>query len=236
MKRCAGGVIAFLSALLLLPGVVRADGSLPPLPYRYLHPPPALAATNNVPQSGVARLPIHGGRAVAGDIFTHDGQAGILAPQNAFEAPRGATALEVRVQPVNTPPGLPGGFTTDGNAYRVIAQGEPGNLPVSLKGPITIVLRWPHIPTAIYVYRTNSWQQVCYSDRAILSPSTMSCHAKTLGIFDAVALPSVTGIKPTSPSNTSSLARIRQFIPVVVVIIVILIALVLGYILSRRPS
>jgi hypothetical protein len=62
---------------LLCVAVAHADGSLPPQPYNYLHPPAALAGSNHPPQAEHVRLSADVGRSHGGFGFTGDGQAGI---------------------------------------------------------------------------------------------------------------------------------------------------------------
>ena len=165
-----------------------ADGTLPPQPYNYLHPPAALAATNQRPSAGTASIPLTGGRQVAqGTAFTADGQAGISAPPGAFRGPRTATQVQLRIQPVNTPAHLPSGFTGDGNAYRILAAEQPGGEPVSPQKPLSLVLRFPLVPHAIYQYRAHRWRRLCLSDDAqVISATLIICRATTLGTFLAV--------------------------------------------------
>src|SRR4051794_40592832 len=68
----------FLAAALVLPGRALADGSVPPQPYRYLHPPPALKGSNLRPESGVTTVRVQGGSAVEPVLlFTNDQQVGV---------------------------------------------------------------------------------------------------------------------------------------------------------------
>src|SRR5579884_702006 len=131
-------------------GVLRApwsDGSLPPLPYHYLHPPAALAAANVAPAAGAATISVRNGRTGGGHVFTVDGQAGISFGAGAFVVTQSATGVQVAVRPVEIPPRLPGLVTeppsqlpqlaaADGNAYRVTARLEPGSRRTLLAHPI----------------------------------------------------------------------------------------------------
>lgn len=218
------GLVA-LPAALALPAAVRADGTLPPQPYRYLHPPPALAANNTPPAGGLTSIRVVRGRSQAGYLFSQDTQAGLILPAGALVTPPSVTSVRLQISPVETPSGLPQHFAAEGTAYSVTLSGEPGNTPVRLVHRPHITLRWPHVPLAIYVYAGGKWTQVCYSDNATFTPSTISCTTATVGIFTAVTNPALTGV--TTPAPTSRFAWLNRFIPLIVVAAVaLLVALV----------
>jgi hypothetical protein len=212
---------------------VLADGSLPALPYHYLHPPPALAGSNTPPVSGDADLFLSGGK-FSGDGFTGDGQAGITVDAGTLAAPSSVTDVHIRIQPVDTPPGLPPQVVVDGNAYRFVAQGQPGNTPVRLVKTVTITLRWPHFPLAIYLYRNGKWTQLCDSNHAVFTTSTIACPALALGTFAVVTTPINAGTgAPTTPASGSRFAWINRYIPVIAAGLVFLAAIAVAYFVSR---
>ena len=100
----ATGIIPLLTTGLLVlpaPAVVRADGSLPPLPYRYLHPPPALASVNKPPTIGMRLIPADYLRALTSwFVFTPDGRAGLSGRKGALQPSSSATALLIAVAAV----------------------------------------------------------------------------------------------------------------------------------------
>src|SRR5579872_5867117 len=123
-------VPAIVCCVALAPGGAYADGSIPPLPYRYLHPPPALTSGNRQP-TGVSRtLNVASGNLTA---FTPDGQAGISLEAQTLG---NAKQVAIRINPVNTPPGLPSDIAADGNAYAIVVQklsnGRPSGLVTGL--------------------------------------------------------------------------------------------------------
>jgi hypothetical protein len=213
-------------------GVTHADGLLPNLPYRYLNPPPALRAQNKPPLSGIRVLPADYLRAVdTWEVFTGDGQAGISGSKGALKLRPAASAVTIRLDPVPVPPGLPPQITNDGNAYRIGIAEQPSGQPVTLSGPVNVTLRWPHLPVALYAYRSGGWQQICYSSQAFLTGQTITCHALRPGIFVAVAPASGAGSQPASaPASTSSLTR---WIPLIAAAVVVVLAAAGAFFITR---
>jgi hypothetical protein len=112
---------------LVLALVAWSDGA-PPVPYRWVKPPPHLKATNVAP-SGV-RV-----EAAAGSVATPDGQAIVTLPA-------GVSGV-VEIDPVD-PASLgqvSGGLAPDGNAYRVAVP--------RLAAEGSLVLTTPYAPRAL---------------------------------------------------------------------------------------
>jgi hypothetical protein len=233
--RAALGLCAALATAVLLSASAHADGSLPAQPYNYLHPPPALTGSNRLPSSGRVTFDVSRGTVAAGHAFTRDGQAGIIATAGTFSAQAGAGGVQITVNPVEAPSGLPSALVVDGNAYRIDATTVPSGTPATMHGRVTLVLRWPHIPTAIYRYNQGAWTRVCTSDKAILTPTTISCTTTMLGTFAAVTFPSQSGSpSPTVPGVSSSpYAGLLRYIPIAAAALVFILAIVVGYFVSR---
>lgn len=220
-------VLSFLS-LLTANTPVLADGLLPPQPYHYLHPPPSLAGSNNPPTIGETGVPLVGGRQTEPvSFFTRDGQFGIDVNAGTFDAPASANTVRLRIEPVNTPAGLPNGLSEDGNAYRVSAVALPSNAPVSPAQSYGVILRWPRLPTAIYVDRGGAWTVLCTARQWEISTSTVLCRTRTLGTFLAV--------RPGPLAPTSSSSPLQRLLPFILVAIVVGLAAVgAGFVMSRR--
>jgi hypothetical protein len=227
-----GAVLGAWLLTLTFAAVAGADGSVPPQPYRYLHPPPALAPNNNLPEGGSGTISTSSGQSNASDIFSRDGQAGILAPQGAFSLSSTVRSIVVRIEPINTPPNLPASYVADGNAVRITATGRPGGTILSLHKPATLVLRWPRLPSGVEIYRHGVWRQVCAPQHAVLTPSTFTCPVTELGVFLVVRASSASAVK----TPQSRFAFLGRLIPIIIVALVVVVALVLGYVLFRRGS
>lgn len=182
---CAG----FLALSQALVVTVYADGTLPPQPYDYLQPPQALAGTNHRPSPGERVLSPAEVRSGSWFVFTSDGQAGLSAPGGAIAPPPSTTSVRVRIDPVETPPGVPSHVTPEGNAYRITALSQPDGKPLTLARPVKVTLRWPYAPSALYHYASGSWSMLCDSSHATSTSSTTSCPTSSLGTFLAVTTP-----------------------------------------------
>lgn len=224
-----------------------ADGSIPPQPYHYLHPPAALAGSNTPPTSGHLTIQVKSGTVRGGFAISSDGQVGVVVPEGTFKVAssglaQAAHSIAVSMRPVDTPPGLPAQtdvvgtrpVVADGNAYRVTASGQPGNLPVKLAKKVGLTLKWPHVPIGIDQYRNGRWHQLCTSDHAVITTPTISCPISTFGIFVAVTTPFNAGIHiPTTPVSSTPFAWLNSYIPLLGAIALVVTAIVLGYFVTR---
>jgi hypothetical protein len=173
---------------LLGASVAHADGFVPPHPYHYLHPPPALARSNKPPTGVNQLLPAANGRSVGGFThFTADGQAGLGGHSGVFSVPAKAKYVDLRIRPVNPPVPLPRQYSLDGNAYETSATASPGGQAARVNQKLGLVLRWAQLPHAILVYTGHHWRVLC----DVTSPDwqidalVVVCHTTTLGTFAA---------------------------------------------------
>jgi hypothetical protein len=213
---------------LLLPQTILADGSLPPNPYNYLHPPAALNSGNKHPLSlnQVYNLAAIQSGEVSG--FTPDGQAGLSFDRQSVH---GVKQARITISPVNTPPGLPSSVAADGNAYVVTATGKPGGNPLSFSTPAIVTLRFPHIPVGMYFYGAG-WKEICKNTGgAIITSTTITCQVSRLGLFVAATNPSNVGTGPAPPGPNNGL---RPYIPILAALILILAVIYLGYRATRQ--
>jgi len=122
------------------------DGLSPPPPYRWVKPPPSLAASNQAPLSGEYAMEFNGGKSVPGVFRTDDSQAVIILLTGAIPAEPGKTSVTLTLHPLAPgavgPP--PAGYSIAGNVYRVRGVYQPGGPEVtSLTGQNQIVLVYP---------------------------------------------------------------------------------------------
>ena len=97
------------------------DGIGPPQDYRWVNPPPELAATNQTPSSGVFHVALGPVASEAQVFVTSDNQVTVVVPQGCVRRRRpGRSRSTLTVDPVDpatlAPPGS--GVTIFGNAYR----------------------------------------------------------------------------------------------------------------------
>ena len=136
------------------------DGIIvPPEPYRWVSPPPNLAAGNKPPESGEATFPVQNGQVSGGGVQTGDNQVIIYFGPGSFKAPSGATSVTCSIVPEKNPPATPAGAEIRGNVYQVNCLGEPGGGPVTIANAFHLTIRFP--PGAfreIQYYDGGSWR------------------------------------------------------------------------------
>jgi hypothetical protein len=214
---------------------VLADGALPPIPYRYVHPPAALARENKPPQGIESTLPAHGGAASALRVFTGDGQVGLTAPAGTFRVPPGS-GLRISIQPLDAAVTLPGLTALDGNVYRLTVAATRNGGKVTVVHPFSLTFRWPHLPTAIYRSASlnggaaNAWARVCYSDQGTLTGFTLTCGSRLTGTYAVGTSPlNSTVRRPHTPIVRSRLAWLDPYIPILAAILVLIATSMLLY-------
>jgi hypothetical protein len=189
-RALAWGVAAALAYVIaavwvghVVPIRILYEGEFPPIPYRWVVPPPALAATNLLPQSATATVPV-GPR--PGQVLTGDGQAVVVFPDGAIPPRQGETQADVTITMLDpatvAPPPL--GMRFDGNAYRVEAVYSVSKIAVRLVRPATIVLRYPIHSTDLLRY-TGGW--VSLNGLVVQAALQVFATSDKLGVFVAAA-------------------------------------------------
>jgi hypothetical protein len=128
------------------------DGLAPPTPYRWVSPPPEVAASNKPPASTRFTVDLTPQGSQLGAFSTSDGQVNLVLSQGAVPPRPGQTGVEVAVDPVDPatlgPP--PSGLVTAGNAYRIQASYQPSGDEVgALGGQSSVGLVYPLLATAV---------------------------------------------------------------------------------------
>jgi hypothetical protein len=128
------------------------DGLGPLAPYRWVTPPPELAATNQPPSRGRFDVTLGDGGSEASTFVLSDNQVTLILPEGAFAARAAQVEVRLRVDPVDPatlgPP--PAGQTVFGNAYRLSARYVPSSEPVgALRAPIDAFLVYPVTATLV---------------------------------------------------------------------------------------
>ncbi|GAC1626137.1 MAG: hypothetical protein NVS4B2_05210 [Chloroflexota bacterium] len=227
-RRCfLVGTAAFALAVgVTVPGAL-ADGLLPPQPYHYLHPPASLAGGNNPPTNGETGIPLQRGRQVNPvSFFTRDGQFGIDVDSATFNATPASYTIRLRIDPVETPAGLPSGLSADGNAYRIAATALPQNVPSPPTRTFGVVLRWPRLPRAIYVHDGHSWRLLCTAQQWEVSSSTVLCRTRIVGTYLAVV--------PGTLVPQSNPSPLQKFLPLILAVVVVILAAIAALFVTRR--
>jgi hypothetical protein len=128
------------------------DGLAPPTPYRWVSPPPEMAASNKPPASTRFTVDLAPEGSQLGAFSTSDGQINLVLSQGAVPARPGQTRVEFSVDPVDPatlgPP--PSGLVTAGNAYRIQGGYQPSGEEVgALGGQSSVGLVYPLLATAV---------------------------------------------------------------------------------------
>ena len=124
------------------------DGIGPPQDYRWVSPPPDLAANNQPPSSGVFPIALGANGSRPATPVTSDNQVTVIVPQGAFAEQPGQIEVSLKIEPVDPatlgPPGP--GVTIFGNAYRLEATYQPSGDRAKLVLPLDAVLIYPVTP------------------------------------------------------------------------------------------
>ena len=208
------------------------DGLAPPTPYRWVNPPPGLAAGNKRPASTRFTLQLTARGSRLGAFSSGDGQVNLVLSEGAVPARSGQSGVRVAVDPVDpaTLGPVPSGLVAAGNAYRIQAGYRPSGAKVeTLAGQSSIALVYPLLATAV---ADPSGHQVLSSAdgkawTALPSTDTPGTHQVSAGLgrtgFVLVAVPPSAGGSGTDPRT-----RILLLTSVVAVVIVVA-ALVLRF-------
>jgi hypothetical protein len=128
------------------------DGLAPPTPYRWVNPPPDLAAANKPPASTRFTVELGAQGSRLGAFSTSDGQVNLVLSEGAIPARSGQRGVEVAVDPVDpaTLGPVPAGLVGAGNAYRIRASYQPSGEAVgALGGQSSVGLVYPLLATAV---------------------------------------------------------------------------------------
>ena len=173
------------------------DGLAPPVPYRWVSPPPEAEPGNLPPAPGRDTIDVGANPGVFG-ATTDDGQAHVTLPAEFVELPEEVEAIRVSLTPLDPemlgPP--PDGMRFDGNAYRVTATYVPSGDPVVLTGDATVLLRYSTHATAMVRLVGDRWTRM----ETTVVGGTLQLFANTpeLGVFAPIG-PEIEGQGPAWP-------------------------------------
>jgi hypothetical protein len=183
----AGAVVSGRASILARRPLL--DGLAPPTPYRWVNPPPDLAAGNKPPASTRFTVELTADGSRLGAFSTSDGQLNLVLSEGAVAARPGQTGVEVAVDPVDpaTLGAAPSGLVVAGNAYRIRASYRPSGRKVeALGGQSSVGLVYPLLATAVadpggHVVLSSAdgraWEQLPSTD----TPGTHQVSAGLMG-------------------------------------------------------
>jgi hypothetical protein len=146
----AGAVVSGRASILARRPLL--DGLAPPTPYRWVNPPPDLAAGNKPPASTRFTVELTANGSRLGAFSTSDGQLNLVLSEGGVAARPGQTGVEVAVDPVDpaTLGAAPSGLVVAGNAYRIRVSYRPSGRKVeALGGQSSVGLVYPLLATAV---------------------------------------------------------------------------------------
>jgi hypothetical protein len=128
------------------------DGLAPPVPYRWVKPPPDLASSNKQPASLRFSVKLTSTGSQLGAFSTSDGQLNLVLGEGAVAASQGQASVAVAIDPVDpaTLGPAPPGLLLAGNAYRIQASYRPSGAKVdTLGGRSSVGLIYPLLAAAV---------------------------------------------------------------------------------------
>jgi hypothetical protein len=218
------------------------DGTGPAQPYRWVNPPPALAASNKPPSSLVSSVPLTPDGSLTASFISSDAQITVIVVKGSFAAHGKDTSVRLDVTPEDpsTLGALGGGLEPFGNAYRIAATYLPSKTTVtSLAHPLDVVLLYPataelHAAQHALLFSPTgeAWTQADSKDIAL--QQQVEAKSPVLGYVVVGGVPSPVPIT-VSPGTTSG-GRTTTVVIGLVVAAVCLLLVGLGLMLRSRGN
>jgi hypothetical protein len=213
------------------------DGLGPPVAYRWVDPPPELAAANLPPTAAAFTLPLGPDGVRADLLFTSDNQVNIIVDNGAIPPAPGEREVKLTVDP-RDPSGLPpprGKLVAFGNAVRIAATYRPSGSPVtSTAKDLDVVLVYPQTSTLrssshriLYTADGTRWQTLETTDS--LAQHTAEARIPGFGTVLVAAVPQPAPITPQGGARS----------PILIVALVVAACVILtgaGLILRSRSA
>ena len=218
---------SFLSARMGAQPAPMLDGLSPPPPYRWVEPPPDLAAGNQEPSGGSFKVDLTRKGSTAGAFSTPDSQATVIVSEGSVPAAEGEERVRIELTPLDPatlgPP--PSGLEFAGNAYRVTATYEPGEedvAEVTAGADQRVVLVYPAAAsepghqevTILSSGDGESWTRLDTNDATVQQQAQATF--KQFGYFVVARPPEATGLS-TSAVGVIVLAAILLVLGVLVI-------------------
>jgi protein-S-isoprenylcysteine O-methyltransferase Ste14 len=215
------------------------DGLAPPTPYRWVSPPPDLAASNKPPASTRFTLELAPEGSQLGAFSTSDGQVNLVLSQGAVPPRSGQAGVEVTVDPVDpaTLGPVPSGLVAAGNAYRIQASYQPSGLKVeALGGQSSVGLVYPLLATA--VADTGGHQVLSSADgrdwEALASTDTPGTHQVSARLTRTGYV--MVGVPPSAGGSQSDSRTRILLVGTGVAVVIVAAALALRLRERSRPA
>ena len=210
------------------------DGLAPPTAYRWVRPPPELAATNQKPTPGTFTVELGNDGSKTAVVTTDDAQVTVILPAGSFASAEGQRSVEVTVEPLAgaiAHPDEP--LHVVGNAYLLDATYRPSGDEAKLESRATVVLVYPllandHGSHSIIWSRTGDrWKALETDD--LPSIQQAGGDIRELGYVSVAGQPA----SPTGGTGTSGSGSSAATIAIVAGLVVLA---VVAAVLLRRGS
>jgi hypothetical protein len=212
------------------------DGLAPPTAYRWVEPPPELAATNEPPTPGTFVVKLGNAGSETAVFTTGDAQVTLIFPEGSFADAEGQRNVEITVEPLAGSVAQPEDpLTVVGNVYLIEATYGPSGDDAPLASVATVVLVYPllandHGSHSVIRSRTGErWRTLDTDD--LPSIQQAGADIDELGYLSVAGQPS----SPTAGTGTddggTSVATIA-IVAGLIVLAVIAAVLLLG---PRKP-
>jgi hypothetical protein len=210
------------------------DGLAPATPYRWVEPPPELAASNLPPSSGSFRVDLVAAGSRTAVFTTDDAQVSLILARGTFASAPGQRFVDITIDPIApstlTAPPLPERIV--GNAYRLGARyGQSGDrAPLAIDARVVLVyplLSGDHGGHEVLTSTDGTaWEPVDTNDL----PSIQQADGP-IGTLDYVAVASTGRTATITPEGTEPAGSSTATI----VIVGALVVLVIGAAVVLRP-
>ena len=211
------------------------DGLAPPTAYRWVEPPPELAATNKNPTPLSLQVELKNKGSETAVPTTDDAQVTLILPKGAFDADEGQRSVEVTIEPVGpstlSPPDAP--LHVIGNVYALGASYVPSGEKANLQALSTVVLVYPLLAndhgahTVIWSRDGTAWKPLQTDDL----PSIQQAG----GDLTELGYVAVAG-RPASPTAGGSSGEGSSMATIAIVAGLVVLGLVAAFVLRRNAG
>jgi hypothetical protein len=210
------------------------DGLAPPTAYRWVEPPPELAATNQEPTPGTFTLKLGNGGSKTAVFTTDDAQVTVILPEGSFADAEGQRTVEVTVEALAGATAHPDDpLRVVGNVYLVEATYQPSGDAAKLANPANVVLVYPLLANdhgshaIVWSGSGQRWEALDTDDL----PSIQQAGAD----IDELGYLSVAG-HPASPTAGSGTFGGGSSVATIAIVAGLIVLAVVAAVLLRRGS
>ena len=159
-----GAVLLYVAVAIVTGGRPLFDGFAPPVPYRWVNPPPEFAAGNQPPEAAERTVPLTAEGNEATNASTTDAQIIVTLPTATVPANPPDTAILLKLTPLDaaTLAPLPEGLKAHSNAYQVTMTFQPSGTPVTgiKTGPAVAMTASGTSTKLLFSADGRGWQEI----------------------------------------------------------------------------